>query len=69
MSVAYFVVRATVTDPAKRAAFDAWYSREHLPDAMKSFQAEKAWRHWSVNEPSLIWRPISSPTRPRWSAR
>jgi len=53
MPAAYFVVRATVTDPAKRAAFDAWYSREHLPDAMKSFQVEKAWRHWSVNEPSL----------------
>jgi hypothetical protein len=25
MPLAYFVVRATVTDPAKRAAFDAWY--------------------------------------------
>jgi len=53
MPAAYFVVRATVTDPAKRAAFDAWYSREHLPDAMKSFEAEKAWRHWSVSDPSL----------------
>jgi hypothetical protein len=28
MPAAYFVVRATVADPAKRAAFDAWYSRE-----------------------------------------
>jgi hypothetical protein len=27
MAQAYFVVRATVADPAKRAAFDAWYSR------------------------------------------
>ena len=48
-----FVVRATVADPAKRAAFDTWYSREHLPDAVKSFGAEKAWRVWGVSDPSL----------------
>ena len=53
MPTACFVVRATVTDPAKRAAFDAWYSREHLPDAMKSFGAERAWRHWSISDPSV----------------
>jgi predicted HD phosphohydrolase len=48
-----FVVRATVTDPAKREAFGTWYSREHLPDAMKSFGAVKAWRYWSATDPSL----------------
>src|ERR1700738_4179677 len=53
MPAAYFVVRATVSDPAKRAAFDAWYSREHMPDAVKSFGAEKAWRFWSLSDPSL----------------
>ena len=53
MPAACFVVRATVTDAGKREAFDAWYSREHLPDAVKSFGAAKAWRHWSVSEPSL----------------
>jgi hypothetical protein len=53
MPPAYFVVRATVADPAKRAAFDAWYSREHMPDAVKSFGAEKAWRFWSLTDPSL----------------
>jgi hypothetical protein len=42
MPAAYFVVRATVSDLAKRAAFDRWYSKEHLPDAAKSFGAEKA---------------------------
>jgi hypothetical protein len=52
MPTALFIVRATVTDPAKRAAFDAWYSREHLPDALKSFRAQKAWRHWSTTDPS-----------------
>ena len=54
MPAAFFVVRATVTDPAKREAFDAWYSREHLPDAMKSFGAAKAWRYWSATDPSLL---------------
>ena len=53
MPKAYFVVRATVADSTKRAAFDAWYSSEHLPDAVKSFGAEKAWRFWSLSEPSL----------------
>ena len=33
MPAAFFVVRATVSDPAKRAAFDKWYQTEHLPDA------------------------------------
>lgn len=53
MPAAFFVVRATVSDSAKRQAFDAWYSREHLPDAMKSFGALKAWRYWSDTDPSL----------------
>jgi hypothetical protein len=53
MPAAYFIVRATVTNPAKRQAFDAWYSREHVPDAVKSFGATKAWRYWSLTEPSL----------------
>jgi hypothetical protein len=30
----YFIVRATVSDPAQRAAFDKWYAQEHLPDAI-----------------------------------
>jgi hypothetical protein len=53
MPSAYFVVRATVSDPAKRRAFDAWYSREHLPDATKSFGVTKAWRCWSLTDPSV----------------
>jgi hypothetical protein len=48
-----FIVRATVADPAKRAAFDAWYRNEHLPDAAKSFGAEKAWRGWSETDPAV----------------
>jgi hypothetical protein len=53
MPKAFFVVRATVADPAKRAAFDKWYSREHLPDAAKTFGVSKARRFWSVGDPSL----------------
>jgi hypothetical protein len=53
MPKACFVVRATVSNPDRRPAFDAWYSREHLPDAVKSFGAEKAWRAWSLTDPAL----------------
>ena len=53
MPIAVFVVRATVSDASKRQAFDAWYSREHLPDAVKSFGAEKAWRFWSETDPAV----------------
>jgi hypothetical protein len=42
MPAAFFIVRATVTDPSKRAAFDTWYATEHLPDAVKCFGASKA---------------------------
>jgi hypothetical protein len=53
MPKTYFIVRATIADPAKRAAFDAWYRTEHLPDAMKSFGAQKAWRFWSETDPAV----------------
>jgi hypothetical protein len=53
MPKTYFVVRATVADPAKRAAFDAWYQKEHLPDAVKAFGIKKARRFWSAGDPSL----------------
>jgi len=53
MPAAYFVVRATVADPANRAAFDDWYRKEHLPDAVKAFGVNKAWRFWSVSDPAV----------------
>ena len=58
-----FVVRATVADAAKRAAFDAWYRDEHLPDAAKSFRAEKAWRCWSDTDPAVL--SVRRPRRAR----
>lgn len=53
MPAAFFVVRAIVTDPNERAAFDRWYETEHLPDAVKAFGVNKAWRFWSLDDPSL----------------
>ena len=53
MPTFFFIVRATIADPAKRAAFDEWYRKEHLPDAVKSFGAQKAWRFWSESDPAV----------------
>jgi hypothetical protein len=49
----YLVVRATVADPADRAAFDHWYATEHLPDALAAFGVARAWRAWSRNDPAV----------------
>ncbi|WP_439403227.1 hypothetical protein ACNJYA_16075 [Bradyrhizobium sp. DASA03068] len=53
MPAAFFVVHAVVLDASKRAAFDRWYETEHLPDAAKAFGVSKAWRFWSLDDPSL----------------
>jgi hypothetical protein len=53
MPHAFFIVRASVSDPAQRAAFDTWYAQEHLPDAAKAFGAQKAWRFWSESDPAV----------------
>jgi hypothetical protein len=47
-----FIVRATVADAGRRAAFDDWYRTEHLPDAVRAFGADKAWRFWSATNPA-----------------
>ena len=53
MPAAYLVVRAVVADPADRAAFDEWYRTEHLPDALKAFNAISAMRGWSSADASV----------------
>jgi hypothetical protein len=50
---AYLVVRAVVADPADRTPFDHWYRTEHLPDALKAFNAVSAMRGWSTTDPSV----------------
>ena len=52
MPKAYFMVRAVV-EAGLREKFDRWYSADHLPWALKDFKAEKAWRFWSLTDPSL----------------
>jgi hypothetical protein len=52
MPAAFFVIRSTVPDATKRKEFDAWYQREHLPDVV-TLGATKAWRCWSLTDPSL----------------
>ena len=37
----FFIVRATIPDPAQRAAFDKWYAEEHLPDASPRASARR----------------------------
>jgi hypothetical protein len=49
---AYLVVRAVVQEVDRRD-FDHWYRTEHLPDALKAFAAQRAWRGWSRTDPSL----------------
>jgi len=48
MGTALLMVRAELADAADRPAFDRWYETEHLPDALKVFQADRAWRCWSA---------------------
>jgi hypothetical protein len=50
---AYFIVRAKVVDAAEKLSFDRWYQNEHLPDALKGFNARRAWRGWSAVDPSV----------------
>ena len=50
---ACFIVRAQVVDAAVKDGFDRWYRDEHLPDALKAFNARRAWRGWSEMDSSL----------------
>jgi len=43
MPKAYLAVRAEVPE-ADRARFDHWYETDHLPWALRSFGARRAWR-------------------------
>jgi len=46
MAKAFVVVRAEVPEP-ERARFDHWYDTDHLPWALRAFEARRAWRCWS----------------------
>jgi hypothetical protein len=53
MGKALLMVRAELDEAADRPAFDHWYETEHLPDALKVFRAERAWRCWSAVDSSV----------------
>ena len=52
MPKAYLAVRAEVPE-AERARFEEWYATDHLPWAMRVFEARRAWRCWSRSDPAL----------------
>lgn len=68
MAGAWFVVRAVVANPDDRAAFDDWYRREHLPDAVSAFSANAARRAWSATDPSIHYAYYRFETLERLSA-
>ena len=52
MPKACLAVRAEVPE-AERARFEHWYATDHLPWALRVFEAKRAWRCWSKTEPAL----------------
>lgn len=50
---AYFMVRARIAEGVPKRDFDRWYGEEHLPDALKTFKAKRAWRAWSHVDASV----------------
>ena len=49
---AYLIVRAVVPE-ADRAKFDQWYQDVHLREASAVFDAVRAWRGWSHDDPGV----------------
>jgi hypothetical protein len=52
MPKALLAVRAEVPE-ADRARFEEWYATDHLPWAMRVFEAKRAWRCWSRSDPAV----------------
>lgn len=52
MPKALLAVRAEVPE-ADRARFEEWYATDHLPWAMRVFEARRAWRCWSRSDPAV----------------
>ena len=53
MAKGVFVVRAEVPDEKARRPFDDWYASDHLPWAIKVFDARRGWRCWSRSDPAV----------------
>jgi hypothetical protein len=50
---ACFMVRACIAADVAKEDFERWYRDEHLPDALKTFKAKRAWRAWSDVDPAV----------------
>lgn len=50
---AFFTVRAQVAKTVSKDEFDRWYQNEHMPDALKAFNARRAWRGGSDVDSSV----------------
>ncbi|MCL2427979.1 MAG: hypothetical protein FWD12_01950 [Alphaproteobacteria bacterium] len=62
MGKVFLVVRAVVTDAARRADFDRWYQAEHLPEAMKAFDVRRGIRCWSRTDPAVHYAVYEFPS-------
>ena len=61
---AYLVVRAVVAE-ADRRDFDGWYRNEHLPDALRAFNARAPGAPGAAPIRPCITHSTSSPMQPR----
>ena len=52
---ACLIVRAEVVDVGVKDDFDRWYQDEHLRDALRAFNARRAWRGWSDVNPNVLY--------------
>ena len=50
---AILLMRARIAEGVVKADFDRWYGDEHMPDALTTFKAKRAWRAWSDVDPSV----------------
>lgn len=51
MATAVLIVRARLTNMSDRQQFDSWYRSEHLPNGVRLYRAQRAWRCWSRTNP------------------
>lgn len=58
---AYLLVRSVVSEPALREKFDRWYGTDHTPYARALLGADRAWRYWSTDDPSVHYAQYEFP--------
>jgi len=51
MATAVLIIRARLTNLSDRERFDSWYRESQLPNGVRQFKAQRAWRCWSRTNP------------------